>query len=94
MKILSVFFLSVTLLGCGQPKEETTQQARIDESDALTGSFRMGNREIREEMYQELEKHEVEYWINDDGSIGYNLSDGKAIDVLGYDVINAYIRAN
>lgn len=59
-----------------------------------TGSFRMGNAEIRAEMIEFLDAAEIEHSIGEDGSIIYNLADGEAIDRIGNDVILTYIRRN
>ena len=95
MKTLLTPSLLCTLFACspapgiGTPNTETTPA----ETDG-TGSFKLANREIREETLQMLGDADIEYWIGDDGSINYNLADGEAIDIIGNDVILTYIRRN
>ena len=95
MKILLTPSLLCTLFACspapgiGTPNTETTPA----ETDG-TGSFKLANREIREETLQMLGDADIEYWIGDDGAINYNLTDGEAIDIIGNDVILTYIRRN
>jgi hypothetical protein len=95
MKTLLTNFLLCTLFACspaldiGAPNTE----AKSLEKDG-TGSFKLANREIREETLQMLGDADIEYWIGDDGAINYNLADGEAIDRIGNDVILTYIRRN
>ena len=95
MKTLLTNFLLCTLFACspaldiGAPNTE----AKSLEKDG-TGSFKLANREIREETLQMLGDADIEYWIGDDGAINYNLVDGEVIDRIGNDVILTYIRRN
>jgi len=95
MKTLLTTSLLCTLFACspapdiGTPNTDTTPA----ETDG-TGSFKLANREIREETLQMLGDADIEYWIGDDDSINYNLADGEAIDIIGNDVILTYIRRN
>ena len=95
MKTLLTTSLLCTLFACspapdtGTPNTETTS-AKTDG----TGSFKLANREIREETLQMLSDADIEYWIGDYVSINYNLADGEAIDIIGNDVILTYIRRN
>ena len=95
MKTLLTTSLLCTLFACspapdiGTPNTDTSPA----ETDG-TGSFKLANREIREETLQMLGDADIEYWIGDDGAINYNLTDGEAIDIIGNDVILTYIRRN
>jgi hypothetical protein len=95
IKTLLTNFLLCTLFACspapdiGAPNTET----KPAETDGI-GSFKLANREIREETLQMLGDADIEYWIGDDGAINYNLVDGEAIDRIGNDVILTYIRRN
>ena len=95
MKNLLPNFLLCALFACspapviGTPNTQTTPA-----ETGGTGSFKLANREIREETLQMLGDADIEYWIGDDDSINYNLADGEAIDIIGNDVILTYIRRN
>ncbi|GJM13463.1 MAG: hypothetical protein DHS20C12_18660 [Pseudohongiella sp.] len=70
--------------------EATTDAA----SASGTGSFRMGNGEIRDEFIQMMTDADIEFWLGDNGIINYNLSDADAIDRIGNEVISEYITRN
>ncbi len=82
------------MLSCDIENEPVIADTKAAEANVTTGSFEMRNSEIREEMLQMLSDAGIEYWIGDDGSINYKLSDGEAIDKIGNDVILTYIRRN
>ena len=95
MKALTAVIPLVLLIGC-IPERETAlaeDEAANTQSNG-TASFKLANREIREETLQMLGDADIEYWISDDGAINYNLADGEAIDRIGNDVILTYIRRN
>jgi hypothetical protein len=95
MKTLLTNFLLCTLFACSPAPDTgaTNTEAKPLEKDG-TGSFKLANREIREETLQMLGDADIEYWIGDDGAINYHLADGEAIDRIGNDVILTYIRRN
>ena len=51
----------------------------------------MRNPEIREDLLQQLEIHGIEYWINNDESIGFYVRDTKEVDRLANEAIGVYI---
>ena len=64
----------------------------IPEPDPLArDSFVMRNPEIREDLLQQLEIHGIEYWINNDESIGFYVRDTKDVDRLANEAIGVYI---
>ena len=54
-------------------------------------SFVMRNPEIREDLLQQLGIHGVEYWINNDESIGFYVRDTKEVDRIANEAIGVYI---
>ena len=54
-------------------------------------SFVMRNPEIREDLLQQLDIHGVEYWINNDESIGFYVRDTKEVDRIANEAIGVYI---
>lgn len=94
MKFLRVVICFVLLTGCDFNAEVVDPREVISESEETIGSFRMGNGEIREEMLAELEKRDIQHWLNDDNTISYLLADGEIIDTIGNEIILAYIRRN
>lgn len=57
-------------------------------------SFRIGNKEIRDEMMELFEENDIPFTLNEDNSIRYRLADGDEIDLIYTDVRLAYIRRN
>ncbi|PCI79757.1 MAG: hypothetical protein COB20_04005 [SAR86 cluster bacterium] len=95
MKTLTAAILIGLMIACSPEPEGGLVENEVEatRSDG-TGSFKMANREIREETLQMLGDAGIEYWIGDDGAINYNLVDGEEIDKIGNDVILTYIRRN
>ena len=95
MKLFCTAFFFILLFGCDQPPASATgESAAAVAQNESTGSFKLANREIREEALQLLDDADIEYWVGDDGAINYNLVDGEEIDKIGNDVILTYIRRN
>jgi len=75
--------------------DNTADVAELMQEDAAAmGRFRIGNREIREEIIAELLQKNIQHQVNPDNSISYLLSDGEQIDKIGNDAILGYIRRN
>ena len=88
MKALQTFFIGAFLIACDSEKEV------ISPSDPMTvASFDMRNREMREEILVGFKEQNIEFWINDDKSIGYNLADGDRIDdIITYVYATYWVR--
>ena len=54
----------------------------------------MRNSEIRLDIINALIGHEIEYWINEDSSIGFYSKDAERVDAIGYAAIGAYAARN
>jgi hypothetical protein len=90
-KFCSIHLLTVFLLGCSPAVEESANvQEEIVSADA-TDSFVMRNPEIREDLLQQLEIHNIEFWTNEDNSIGFYVKDTKEVDRLANEAIGVYI---
>ncbi|NKB35514.1 MAG: hypothetical protein GKR91_20630 [Pseudomonadales bacterium] len=91
-----VILVSVTLLliGCGEETVISESPAAAIQAENATDSFRMRNAEIRQDIINELTAQEIEHWINDDGSIGFNSEDAERVDAIGYAAIGAYAARN
>ena len=59
-----------------------------------TDSFRINNKEIRDEVLEFFEKGNIWYFISDDNLITIFLSDGDKVDKIYTDVRLTYIRRN
>jgi hypothetical protein len=57
-------------------------------------SFRIGNKEIRDEVIALFQENSIQHTVNDDNSISYHLDDGDQIDRIYTEVRLAYIRRN
>lgn len=106
MRILPVLILIAFLTGCDSgrkavaPGETSEDQAgAIDQEnsevdDLETDSFRIGNKEIRDEMLDLFEKNNIRYTRSEDNLITIFLVDGDKVDKIYTDVRLAYIRRN
>ena len=90
-KFLSLLALLVSLASCGQSPERNYVQAEVQVDPMAVDSFTMRNAEIREDLLQQLALHDIEFWINADGSIGFYVKDTKEVDRLANEAIGVYI---
>jgi len=58
-----------------------------------TDFFFMRNPEIREDLLEQLEIHEVEYWVNEDDSIGFYVKDTEEVDRIANESISVWITS-
>ena len=97
MKFLSLGII-LLLIGSCSPASDVSmsddEAGQVTQSADSTGSFRVRNAEIREEIIQMIKDAEIEHWIAEDGTINYNIIDGEAIDKIGNEVISEYITRN
>ena len=95
MKTRILLALSAALLACNPAPDNTGVTAGMEASDNEgTASFRIGNSEIRGDMIRMLDAAGIEYSLDDDDAIVYNLSDGEIIDRIGNEAISEYITRN
>lgn len=92
MKYILLIFLCTAITACDNSPTVTTPESVTPE--VTTGSFRVGRGEIGTEIVEEMEKQGIEFWRNDDGSIGYYLADGDAIDAIAYYARGKYAARN
>lgn len=106
MKYPAIFipsaFLLLSITACDANREAANS---IETEGAVAGgvsaqtapefdSFRIGNKEIRDEMMELFEENDIPFTLNEDNSIRYRLADGDQIDLIYTDVRLAYIRRN
>ncbi|HAB39802.1 MAG TPA: hypothetical protein DCS33_05450 [Gammaproteobacteria bacterium] len=106
MRVLPALIIIIFLMGCDSdvkviaPGETSESQARTIDQDKTeidpseTDSFRISNKEIRDEMLEFFEKGDIWYSISDDNLITIFLSDGDKVDEIYTDVRLTYIRRN
>lgn len=106
MRVLPALIIIIFLMGCDSdvkviaPGETSESQARTIDQDKTeidpseTDSFRINNKEIRDEMLEFFEKGNIWYSISDDNLITIFLSDGDKVDEIYTDVRLTYIRRN
>ena len=73
--------------GCDGASPQNTRSEL--EKTSEVESFTMRNTEIRQDIINELIARNIEYWINEDDSIGFNSKDAKQIDAIGFEAIGA-----
>ena len=86
--------LITTLVITGCNREPPTNTGAELETDPEVDSFTVRNTEIRQDIIDELITRNIEYWINEDDSIGFNSKDAKQIDAIGFEAIGAYAARN
>jgi len=100
MRVLPALILIIFLLGCDSgvkvttPGEKSENQDRTEIDPLETDSFRINNKEIRDEMLQFFEKDNIWYSLSDDNLITIFLIDGDKVDKIYTDVRLTYIRRN
>ena len=92
MKNILLICLCAAISTCDNNPTVITPESVIPE--ITTGSFRVGRGEIGTEILEEKGKQGIDYWRNDDGSIGYNLADGDEIDAIAYYARGKYAARN
>ncbi len=92
MKNIVLVFLLASCAACDNNSAVVSPESEPVEE--TTGSFRVGRGEIGTEIIEEMEKQGIEFWRNEDGSIGYFLADGDAIDAIAYYARGKYAARN
>ncbi|MEQ8955408.1 MAG: hypothetical protein RL120_14850, partial [Gammaproteobacteria bacterium] len=86
--VISLCLLSTSCDG-GPGAEPSPQPTSIDPT--ATDFFFMRNTEIREDLLEQLTFHNIEFWINEDQSIGFFVRDTKEVDRLANEAIGVYL---
>lgn len=81
-------------MSCGESNEQSEAETSAVLEASNVESFRMRNAEIRQDIINELNAQNIEHWINDDGSIGFNAEDAERVDAIGFAAIGAYAARN
>ena len=95
-RTLAIGVIAFALSGCGPDPEQTEELAVeiVDSVDPMaTDFFFMRNPEIREDLLEQLEIHEVDFWINDDNSIGFYVKDTEEVDRIANESISVWITS-
>ena len=86
-----LLILILLLTSCVEEAGSVSQLAGPKADPQAKDSFVMRNPEIREDLLEQLDIHGVEYWINNDESIGFYVRDTKEVDRLANEAIGVYI---
>lgn len=90
-KTCLVVFVGCFLLSCNDSPQVTPAPV---ESEEVINQISVRNEEIRKDILAEMASHNIEYWINDDNSIGFPVADAETVDQIWYEVIGAYASRN
>ena len=90
----SLLIFSQILASCSEEVRPTTPDPIVDENPGGEERLSMRNGEIRQDIINALVAQEIEHWINEDGSIGFNSEDAERVDAIGYAAIGAYAARN
>ena len=82
---------TLLLTSCVEEAGSVSQLAIPELDPQAMDFFVMRNPEIREDLLQQLDIHGVEYWINNDESIGFYVRDTKEVDRIANEAIGVYI---
>ena len=63
-------------------------------NEKIINTVTMNHVEIRRDILAQLHKREIQYWINEDNSIGFPPADAEIIDSIYYEVVGAYAARN
>jgi len=93
MKYFLVILVAAFIIRCDSG--EVIQVEPISQtSETQTDSFSVRNAEIKQDLLSKLVENDIQHWINDDGSIAYQLSDAEQIDAIFYRVVGEYAARN
>ena len=87
----ALLLATLLLTSCVEEPGSVSQLAIPELDPQAMDSFVMRNPEIREDLLQQLDIHGVEYWINNDESIGFYVRDTKEVDRIANEAIGVYI---
>jgi hypothetical protein len=76
------------------PKNPAAADPMVQSEEEIVNIITMNHAEIRRDILAELHKHEIQYWINEDKSIGFPPGDAETIDSIYYEVVGAYAARN
>jgi hypothetical protein len=68
--------------------------ANSDPETGIVSEITMNHAEIRRDILAQLQEREIQYWINEDNSIGFSAADAEIIDSIYYEVVGAYAARN
>lgn len=83
--------LILVLSSCDQAGDPEPAEQAIATDPLARDFFFMRNPEIREDLLNQLSLHDIEFWINEDDSIGFYVKDTKEVDRLANEAIGVYI---
>lgn len=96
MKALRILACAMALFFLSYCRPQTTETQQVVETviDPMAADFFfMRNPEILEDLLEQLDIHEVEYWMNEDESIGFYVKDTKEVDRIANEAINVWITS-
>ena len=86
-----VLLLALLLISCDEEPKAVPQPTETEPGPLAKDSFVMRNPEIRKDLLEQLEIHDIEYWVNANGSIGFFVQDTPEVDRLANEAIGVYI---
>ncbi|MFT5935628.1 MAG: hypothetical protein ACI85S_000682 [Pseudohongiellaceae bacterium] len=84
----------VWIVSSCSPKNPAAADPMGQSDEEIVSIITMNHAEIRRDILAELHKHEIQYWINEDRSIGFPSADAETIDSIYYEVVGAYAARN
>lgn len=92
-RFLVYLFVMLSLGSCEPQNPVTEEVVEVSTDPTATDFFFMRNPEIREDLLEQLELHRVEFWINEDDSIGFYVKDTREVDRIANESISVWITS-
>ncbi len=83
--------ISLVITACDSPPVVNSESPEPVVDPLAEDFFFMRNPEIREDLLEQLAINEIEFWINEDDSIGFYVKDTEEVDRLANEAIGVYI---
>jgi len=92
----TLLFIAVTSLlsFCKPSNPAISADSDAQAETAIVSTITINHVEIRRDILAQLQKREIQYWINEDNSIGFSPADAEIIDSIYYEVVGAYAARN
>ena len=92
--VMASGILLLSILIQTRQTDVSTMPLETEPVDPLaTDFFVMNNAEIREDLLEQLTIHGVEFWINEDDTVGFYVRDTREVDRIANEAINVWITS-
>jgi|TARA_B110000971_G_scaffold151908_1_gene155165 hypothetical protein len=93
-KTLLLIAATLLLSFCKPSNSAISADSDVQAETAIVSKITINHVEIRRDILAQLQKRKIQYWINQDNSIGFSPADAEIIDSIYYEVVGAYAARN